>query len=33
MCSGTLMPKADSSLKPEDLAVIAAWICGGALDN
>jgi hypothetical protein len=33
MCSGTLMPKADSSLAAEDLATISAWICGGAQDN
>jgi hypothetical protein len=33
MCSGTLMPKADSALSAEELAVISSWICGGALDN
>ncbi len=33
MCSGTLMPKAGSSLAAEELATISAWICGGALDD
>jgi len=30
MCSGSRMPKADTSLPAADLALIQAWICNGA---
>jgi len=33
LCSGTLMPKANSPWPEADLATISAWICAGALDN
>ena len=33
MCSGSKMPKGVATVSPAEIALIEAWICGGALDN
>ena len=33
LCNGSLMPKGNGSLSPEEIDLIATWVCQGALNN
>jgi hypothetical protein len=33
ICSGTQMPKANTTIPAEDIATISSWICSGAPNN